>query len=190
MATDKQVALYQELWRRAYRGHTITITRKEATDAIKLRFDLYRAVKRYRDDKELDPELHAAAHGCSISFGPGQLSLIIKKHDIDAGLLDLADELGIDMGSLTPAPKDRIERDAQESERRMLQALHRDSERPSLPPTQEINAYREPAQPAQNGGAYEGASAGDVPPEIRKAIESPAPRKPNPYYNRDEYEKS
>lgn len=74
----KEQLLLQALWRKAAREGEVEIKLKSKSDATRLRFNLYNAVRLVREGKVVDEELRAATEGCSISL-EGEVLTIRQK---------------------------------------------------------------------------------------------------------------
>lgn len=99
---DEQKALLQGLWRKAFgQDEPLTIPCKTASNATRMRFALYNAVRGVRTGKDkVDDLLRRATENCSIGFDPEDKSILIMQKKVMtemmqtvAGILGDAPEL-------------------------------------------------------------------------------------------------
>ena len=81
---DEQKALLQGLWRKAFgQDEPLTIPCKTASNATRMRFALYNAVRGVRTGKDkVDDLLRRATENCSIGFDPEDKSILIMQKKI------------------------------------------------------------------------------------------------------------
>ena len=99
---DEQKALLQGLWRKAFgQDEPLAIPCKTASNATRMRFALYNAVRGVRTGKDkVDDLLRQATENCSIGFDPEDKSILIMQRKVMtemmqtvAGILGDAPEL-------------------------------------------------------------------------------------------------
>lgn len=120
--TKTRRALLQALWRKAFTtGEELRVECKDVSSAIRLRFELYHAVKKHRETGEFDRELHEAANGCMVGREGGVV--VIRKRELEDGLLAAAAMYGLTPEMVTLAPETAEESRIAESARKLQERL-------------------------------------------------------------------
>lgn len=78
MEFTKEQLAYHAVWRKALAEGEVRITLKTISDARRVRFGLYNAVRPFREGKLFDPDLLRAAQECSIRLEDTTLVVIAK----------------------------------------------------------------------------------------------------------------
>lgn len=92
---DEQKALLQGLWRKAFsQDEPLAIPCKTASNATRMRFALYNAVRGVRTGKDkVDDLLRRATENCSISFDPEDKSILIMQKKIMTEMMQTVAEI-------------------------------------------------------------------------------------------------
>lgn len=118
--SEDQIMMHK-IWRKAFREGQITLKMPSHSDAVKLRFGLYNAIRPIRQGKAVDAELLQAATECSINLDGTALTIQLKSKTamMQAVVAALGEE------AFTPAqtPVSAEEAEIMESQRRMLEKL-------------------------------------------------------------------
>ena len=110
-----------KIWRKAFREGQITLKMPSHSDAVKLRFGLYNAIRPIRQGKAVDAELLQAATECSINLDGTALTIQLKSKT--AMMQAVVDALGEDAFTPAQTPVSAEEAEIMESQRRMLEKL-------------------------------------------------------------------
>jgi hypothetical protein len=125
MELSKRTAIYQALWKKAAQkpeGQCIEIPCNTANDAMKIRLDMYNAVKAARHNPHFDPELFDATQNCSVWYkGEDKRIVCVGRRKINPGLMAALAAEGIDISDLQPSPQTEEEKAAQDSLERLKQ---------------------------------------------------------------------
>ena len=75
---EKEIKIYLAIWRHAMRTNApVEIKLKSNGQALSMRMAMYRAMKHYRENPMLDPELTKASEVFAISVEKGSKSLLM-----------------------------------------------------------------------------------------------------------------
>ena len=113
--------LMHKIWRKAFREGKITLKMPSQSDAVKLRFELYNAMRPIRQGKAVDQELLRAATECSINLGGATLTIQLKSKT--AMMQAVVAALGEEAFAPAEAPVSAEEAEIQESQRRLLERM-------------------------------------------------------------------
>lgn len=76
MSTAKnEIAVFQAIWRKAFKTGEVVIEFKTASDAKRARFGLYNSVRAIRAGTAHDPELRQAVEDCSVRIEGSRLTV-------------------------------------------------------------------------------------------------------------------
>lgn len=130
MALSQEQTVMLGLWRKALREGELELVLPTKSDALRMRFSLYNAMRLVRTGKLVDPELTAAAEQFSIRVE----DRVVKFFPKTAGaLMDVALKA---LGGVVPeAPKTAEEAEVEGSLGRLLQRLGSDGTGESNPPS-------------------------------------------------------
>ena len=111
---EKEIKIYLAIWRHAMRTNApVEIKLKSNGQALSMRMAMYRAMKHYRENPMLDPELTKASEVFAISVEKGSKSLWLRERKSLGAAKDAMEQLGLSEDDLmTPgeqAIKQRIE---------------------------------------------------------------------------------
>lgn len=92
---DEQKALLQGLWRKAFRQDTpLEIPCKSETNARKMRFALYNAVRGVKTGKEkVDENLKEAVENCSVGFAPDDKTRLVIQRKVMTEMMQIVSEI-------------------------------------------------------------------------------------------------
>lgn len=116
---EKEVKIYLAIWRHAMRTNApVEIKLKSHGQALSMRMAMYRAIKQYRENPLIDPELCKAAEIFAVSVEKGASSLWLRERKSLGAAMDAMTQLGITEDELmTPTEqsiKQRIEKELDE----------------------------------------------------------------------------
>lgn len=92
---DEQKQLLQGLWRKAFRqGTALEIPCKTESNATRMRFALYNAVRGVRAGKEkVDDLLKLAVENCSVGFHPDDRTVVVMQRKVMTELMQTVAEI-------------------------------------------------------------------------------------------------
>ena len=105
---DEQKELLQGLWRKAFlQEEPLLIPCKSESNAIRLRFALYNAVREVRKGKgKADKTLVEAANNCTIGFSPGDRTTLLAQRKVMTELMQVVVDLVGDAPELRKSEED------------------------------------------------------------------------------------
>lgn len=129
-AEDSTKTVLQQIWIKAWREKSLTITLRDKASRTSTRLALYSIAKAVKAKPlEFPKELVDAVTGCQISIvNDVQLCILHRKINAIAG--ELAAQLGIDLLSIEQEASDKEAQEMQESLRRVMQATGKTVEVP------------------------------------------------------------
>ena len=127
---DEQKALLQGLWRKAMlQDEPVEVPCKTASNATRLRFSLYNAVRDVRSGKaEVDKALRQAVDNCSIGFSPDDKSILVIQKKVMTDLMQTISGLVGDDPMLKKSPEDLA---MEASQSKLMEKLQAQSETPT-----------------------------------------------------------
>lgn len=123
--SEDQIMMHK-IWRKAFREGQITLKMPSQSDAVKLRFGLYNAIRPIRQGKAVDAELLQAATECSINLDGTALTIQLKSKT--AMMQAVVAALGEEAFAPAQTPVSAEEAEIMESQRRMLEKLTQSGE--------------------------------------------------------------
>ena len=123
--SEDQIMMHK-IWRKAFREGQITLKMPSHSDAVKLRFGLYNAIRPIRQGKAVDTELLQAATECSINLDGAALTIQLKSKT--AMMQAVVAALGEEAVAPAQTPVSAEEAEIMESQRRMLEKLTQSGE--------------------------------------------------------------
>jgi hypothetical protein len=128
--SEDQIMMHK-IWRKAFREGQITLKMPSHSDAVKLRFGLYNAIRPIRQGKAIDAELLQAASECSINLEGNALTIQLKSKT--AMMQAVVAALGEDAFAPAATPVSAEEAEILESQRRLLERVQNpDKETPVI----------------------------------------------------------
>ena len=118
--SEDQIMMHK-IWRKAFREGQITLKMPSHSDAVKLRFGLYNAIRPIRQGKVIDSELLQAASECSINLEGNALTIQLKSKT--AMMQAVVAALGEDAFAPAEAPLSAEQAEILESQRRLLEKM-------------------------------------------------------------------
>ena len=105
---DEQKELLQGLWRKAFlQAEPLLIPCKSESNAIRLRFALYNAVREVRKGKgKADKTLIEATNNCTIGFSPGDRATLLVQRKVMTELMQVVVDLVGDASELRKSEED------------------------------------------------------------------------------------
>lgn len=125
MEFTKEQLAYHAVWKKALAEGEVRITLKTVSDARRVRFGLYNAVRPFREGKMFDPDLLRAAQECSIRL-EGTTLIVIAKISTDT-MQSVLEAIGLAPEALEQPVAVPMSADIQESMAKTLQKLNEPS---------------------------------------------------------------
>jgi len=125
MEFTKEQLAYHAVWKKALAEGEVRITLKTVSDARRVRFGLYNAVRPFREGKMFDPDLRRAAQECSIRL-EGTTLIVIAKISTDT-MQSVLEAIGLAPEALEQPVAVPMPADIQESMAKTLQKLNEPS---------------------------------------------------------------
>ena len=122
MQFTKEQLAYHAVWKKALAEGEVRITLKTISDARRVRFGLYNAVRPFREGKMFDPDLLRAAQECSIRL-EGATLIVIAKISTDT-MQSVLEAIGLAPEALEQPVAVPMPVDIQESMAKTLQKLN------------------------------------------------------------------
>lgn len=122
MEFTKEQLAYHAVWKKALAEGEVRITLKTISDARRVRFGLYNAVRPFREGKMFDPDLLRAAQECSIRLEDTTL-IVIAKISTDT-MQSVLEAVGLTPEALEQPTVVPMPVDIQESMAKTLQKLN------------------------------------------------------------------
>jgi len=124
----KEHLILHAVWRKAFNDGQLTIPVKSASDATRLRFSLYNAVRPVREGKVVAPDLLQAVQECSVRIEG--LSVVVQLKANTELMQAISDALGGVEGLEAAAeviPTSAEAQAVEESQRKLLEKLGQDA---------------------------------------------------------------
>lgn len=125
----KEHLILHAVWRKALAEGQLVIPVKSASDATRLRFSLYNAVRPVREGKVVSPDLLQAVQECSVRIEG--LTVVVQLKANTELMQAIADALGgvgqLEAASTAAAPTSMEAQEIEDSQRKLLEKLEQDA---------------------------------------------------------------
>lgn len=124
----KEHLILHAVWRKAFATGRLEIPVKSASDATRLRFSLYNAVRPVREGKVVSPDLLQAVEECSVRIEG--LAVVVQLKASSELMQAIADSLGGEAelsAALNVVPTDAEAHAIEDSQKKLLEKLEQDA---------------------------------------------------------------